>query len=317
MATTVYFATNRIVGNALDPTSYSPTMVELLHPERITYGTAFVDGINIATNNSGAITGMGEVATGGWPAGARDDLSQPGRDLLVFVHGFDNSFSDAITRAAFNREWLAASGQPHTDTTVIAFAWPSLGQVVTFPILQKDYLTDQHMAAASGIHIMAFFANLLPAIQQARARGRRVTLLAHSMGNLALQAAVEAWFLQGNGPADLFDQVILAAGDCTYDAFGFPNLARLSGLSKLSKKTSICYSHNDQVLQLSMAVNRGAQRLGQDGPLHRTDTAAFPSASFTMLDCTQFQDYAFDFMSSHQYYRQSKGARQLIAAQLA
>ena len=317
MATTVYFATNRRVSNAQDPSSYGPTMVELLHPERMSYGTAFVDGIDIDTNNQGTITNMGEVITGGWPANARDDLSQGGRDLLVFIHGFDNSFSDAMTRAAFNREWLAASAQPHADTMVVSFAWPSLGKVASFPILQEDYLTDQHMATASGLHIMAFFANLLPIVQEMRARGRRVILLAHSMGNLALQAAVEAWFLQGNGPANLFDEVILAAGDCTYDAFGFPNLARLSGLGKLSKKISVCYSHNDQVLQLSMAVNLGAQRLGQDGPLHRTDTAAFPPASFTMLDCSQFQDYAFDFMSSHQYYRQSEGARRLIAAQLA
>ena len=56
--------------------------------------------------------------------------------LLQHVHGFDNAFSDALTRAAFNREWLAASGQPGTNTTVVAFSWPSSGRVVALPVWQ-------------------------------------------------------------------------------------------------------------------------------------------------------------------------------------
>src|SRR5215212_2092114 len=47
-------------------------------------------------------------------------------------------------------------------------------------------------------HLMSFFANLEPLIQHARSTGNRVFLLAHSMGNLALQAAVESWFSHGN-----------------------------------------------------------------------------------------------------------------------
>ena len=38
-------------------------------------------------------------------------------------------------------------------------------------------------------------------------------MLAHSMGNLALQIAVENWFLHGNGNAKLLDVAILAAGE--------------------------------------------------------------------------------------------------------
>ena len=71
----------------------------------------------------------------------------------------DNTFEDGIMRAAFNREFLAASGQPSTDTTVIAFSWPSLGQIVSFPVLDADYRHDQFMATQSGLHLMTFFAN--------------------------------------------------------------------------------------------------------------------------------------------------------------
>jgi len=99
-----------------------------------------------------------DVRQGGFSDQAIADLSNPGRNLLVFVHGFANSFTDALTRAAFNREWLAASGEPGTDTTVIAFCWPSLGRTVGFPLPAEPYLADQHMARNSGLALMGFLA---------------------------------------------------------------------------------------------------------------------------------------------------------------
>ncbi len=99
------------------------------------------------------------------------DLSDPGRSLLVFIHGFDNTFSDAITRAAFNREWLAASGVAAADATVIAFSWPSAGQILSFPVLQADYIHDQMMANHSGIHLMTLLRE--SGADPARCAGRR------------------------------------------------------------------------------------------------------------------------------------------------
>jgi esterase/lipase superfamily enzyme len=318
MRTTVYFATNRVVSNALDPLKgYQATMVQPSMPTEITYGTAFVDGVDVANDAQGVVSDISNVNRGGFSQQAIDDLSKGGRDLLVFIHGFDNTFSDAITRAAFNREWLAASGRVGTDTTVIAFSWPSKGEVTSFPILQADYLSDQKMARNSGIHLMAFFANLMPILEVARANGRRVTLLAHSMGNLALEATVESWFLHGNGDGIMFDLAILAAGDCGYDSFDQPNLARLSGLVHLAKRIAIYYGHADEVLQVSVAVNLGAKRLGQDGPRNRLDQVAFPPTRFQMVDCTVYRDYDYNFMTSHQYYRLSPQVRAIIAAGMA
>jgi esterase/lipase superfamily enzyme len=118
MPTTVYFATNRVVTNAADAISgYEAVMVPPLQPQDITYGTAVVDGVNVATGAQGVVSQINDVEQGGFSQKAQADLSSPGRDLLVFIHGFDNTFSDAITRAAFNREWLAASQMPGTDTT--------------------------------------------------------------------------------------------------------------------------------------------------------------------------------------------------------
>jgi esterase/lipase superfamily enzyme len=317
MPTTVHFASNRVLTGPADSVgSYGPDIQPPSQSGKMAYGTAFVDHIDLATNTPGVITEIQNTNLGGWAQEAIGDLSQPGRNLLVFIHGFDNTFSDAVTRAALNREWLAASGVLAADTTVVAFSWPSLGQIVSFPVLQGDYLRDQQKARLSGVHLMTFFAGLEPILRAARANANRTILLAHSMGNLALESAVENWFAHGNGAAPLFDVTILAAADCGYDAFDQPKLARLSGLGRLSEWISIYYSHADHVLQLSQFVNAGAQRLGQDGPWHKLDPELFPPEQYRMIDATQANDYDVDFLTSHQYYRLSPSVRTQIAADM-
>ncbi|HEY4265515.1 MAG TPA: alpha/beta hydrolase [Micropepsaceae bacterium] len=315
MTTTVYFATNRVIsGAASDYRNYGDSIVSPTDPNQITYATAFVEDANLTADTTGAIKSIQSISKGRFSPEALADLSTPGRNLLIFIHGFDNNFENAITRAAFNQQWFAQSGAPGANTTVISFSWPSLGKLVSFPILWSDYIHDQTVAGQSGPHIMSFFANLEPIVTAVRKSGRRSFLLAHSMGNWALQAAVESWFLHGNGAADLFDEAFLCAADERYDSFSFPTPGRLCDLKQLTKRTSVYYSTADAVLSLSMAVNLGAKRLGQEGPHDRVDQNLFPPAKFRMVDCSSFNDYDRDPGSSHQYYRRSPKARADIAA---
>ena len=308
--TTVFFCSNRVTRGSIDePASYTAEIQTQTDPTGLIYGTAFVDGVDIAGNKQGSITSMQNVATGDFLPEVADDLAQAGRNLLLFIHGFDNTFDDAITRAAFNRDWMAASGLPTADTTVIAFSWPSLGQILGFPLPSSDYKRDQNMARFSGYHGMTFFSRLEPILTAARRNGCRTYLLAHSMGHLLLQSAVESWFLHGNGDAQLFDLAILAAGDCQYDSFDQPTPAQLSNLPLLAERIRIYYSHADVVLKVSDAINLGAQRLGEDGPNHRTDPSVYPPSQYSMVDATGFQDYDFTLLGSHQYYRSSPTCR--------
>ncbi len=225
-------------------------MVPPLDPTQITYGTAMVTGIDIAADNPGVVSVITDISHGGFSQQAIGDLSNPGRDLLLFVHGYDNTFSDALTRAALNREWLAASGAPRTDTTVVSFSWPSIGG----PVSPESYRTDQQMAQASGSALMRFLANLDPILKAARGHGFRATLLAHSMGNLALESAVANWFQSGNGDDVMFDLAIQAAADCPFDTFERPGMAGLAGLPRMAKRVSIYYSQFDEVLELSKSI---------------------------------------------------------------
>ena len=317
MPTTVYFASNRILtGDPSAVTSYGPNIQPPSDTTDITYGTAFVDGVDITTNQQGSITSLQDTNTGSFALDVAGDLSNAGRNLLLFIHGFDNTFEDGITRAAFNREFLAASGQPSTDTTVLAFCWPSLGKIVSVPVLDGDYRHDQNMARLSGVHVMSFFAQVEPLLRVARANGLRTYLLAHSMGNLALSSAVENWFLHGNGNAELFNVSILAAADCGFDAFAQPNLAGLDGLSLLSSRISSYYSTADDVLKLSNVLN-GIQRLGQHGPKDSDNPTEFPPAIYKTFDASRIDDFDRNFLTSHQYYRLSPTVRNAIAADMA
>jgi esterase/lipase superfamily enzyme len=314
MATTVYFATNRVLSGPPDQlSSYGDSVVAPANPNAVTYGTAFVKDANLTADDIGAITQIQDIEQGQFSQSAKGDLSNPGRNLLVFIHGFDNSFENAITRAAFNQQWLAGSGVAGASTTVVAFSWPSVGRLIGIPFPGLPYRRDQTKAGQSALHLSSFFANLQPLIDAARANGSRVFLLAHSMGNWALQAAVESWFVNGNGDAFLFDEAFLAAADEVYNSFEFSPDGRLSALSRLARRISIYSSERDDVLKLAMAVNLGAKRLGQDGPHDRANVTRFPQATYRMVDCSGFNDYDFDLASSHQYYRRSPSVRSDIA----
>ena len=318
MTTTVYFATNRTVNHPQDrPGSYTFNIVSPVKPEAVTYGTAFVDSANLTADTVGAIKSIQDIQEGGFSQTAIDDLSAGGRNILVFIHGFANSFENAITRAAFNREWLAESGVADADTAVVAFSWPSRGQVLVPPFPSFAYRWDQTTAGQSGFHLMSFFANLLPILEAARAQGRRTFLLAHSMGNWALQSAVETWFAHGNGDADLFDEALLAAPDEMDTTFDFGPFGRLSALGRLARRISIFHNRGDKVLDVLSETLNGSRRLGQDGPRGQADIGKFPPATYRMVDCSGFTDYVADFQGTHQYYRRSAGVRAAMATEMA
>jgi esterase/lipase superfamily enzyme len=315
---TVYFATNRVPqGPTTDWHSYGPEIIPPTDPSQIIYAEAFVQGTDLAVEASGTIAAISHPQTGGFQTGVAQDIVGSGKNILIFIHGFANSFLNSIARAAYNREWFAASGVNAADTTVIAFSWPSLGQLFAAPphLLPEDYLRDQAQAGRSAFHIASFLANLQPMLTQLRDQGRRVFLLAHSMGNFALAGAVESWFSHNNPGAILIDEVFLPAADERWDSFTLPMEARLSRLPALTPRISIYYSVRDIALYLSVAVNF-IPRLGHEGPIHKADAALYPPTRFRMLDCAEVNDYNLlnPPDASHQYYRRSPKVRADIAA---
>jgi esterase/lipase superfamily enzyme len=310
--TQVYFATNRAADDT-KPNGFGSGIVGE-DPALVTYALG-----DVPDPASGNIAAISDRAMGRFSDAATEAIVGGGKDLFVFIHGFDNSFEDAISRAAFNADWYRQAG---ADTVVIAFTWPSMGQLVELRLKSLDaaYKDDQAMAGASGFHLGHFFNEIdrLRLLFAQRNPTGRLFLLAHSMGNWALQAALTWWYQAHQPEDDMFDEVILAAADEVADTFEAPGGHRLSRIADLAKRVTIYSSRKDAILQLSRVVNDNV-RLGQDGPADKSSQGKYPPNLFRMMDCTGVSDFAWPFLSeeTHQYYRLSPTVRQDIAAVMA
>ncbi|MGR3717015.1 MAG: alpha/beta hydrolase [Thermohalobaculum sp.] len=319
MADTVYVATNRqTTGRPTDPGAYGTGM---LPRGNLTVARAFVAAPDFAADTVGGIT---DLTLTDWTDPASPsfaDLWQSPRPIVVFIHGFANSFADAIQRAAFNRAFLAVGG---LDANIVAFAWPSEGRVLGFPLPVQPYLDDQGTAIASAGHLVMFLRLLAAHIPARQARGLRTHLLVHSMGNRALAGAVEALHAQAQLPAGMFDSAVLAAADEPSDTFSRPD-KRLNRLSLLARRIGILHARTDAVLTvLSDPINNGfgaffLTRLGVRGPDGMADPTRFDPAIYDFLDAAPFEDWQTgdpfaDFQRSHQYYRLSAGVRARLLA---
>ncbi|HLJ65227.1 MAG TPA: alpha/beta hydrolase [Stellaceae bacterium] len=316
----VYFATNR-QKDATAPSGFGAKIVAN-DPPAVTYAVAEVERTMLADESSGQIVRIDDMTPGGWSNKAIAAILAAGKNLLVFIHGFDNSFEDAIKRAAYNADWFRASGVAAADTTMLAFTWPSEGKLIAAPphFPSDAYFTDQAQAGRSSFHLGYFLDNidqLRIAYKQKNPSGR-IFLLAHSMGNHALQAAVQWWFQSRSSKDIMFDETILAAADEVDDSFEAHAGARLSNLPYLTNRISIYYSRKDVAMYLSACFNLDA-RLGYDGPAHKHDTDRYRPGKFRIIDCTEVSDFALINPpdATHQYYRRSKIVRGDIVAVLS
>ena len=307
--TTVYFATNR-KKDGTGQFGFGATGISMGTPA--TYAVADVKDVSLRDADSGTISNIHDVNAGDFSQNIKDQIIAAGRNLLIFIHGANNSFKNAIKRSAFNREWFADSTKAAADTTVIAFTWPSIDNFFKPPHTPLDaYKADQTQAGKSNVHLAQFLMNIaqLRTAFVAANPNRRIFLLAHSMGNYALQAAVQGSFDDHNPNDLILSQVFLAAPDEVPDTFERPHGGRLSNLPKLSDRVAVYYSRRDALMILSHVAN-GHDRLGFNGPTNKNDATKYPPAKFRLADCTGVLDY-FPLIGeeTHQYYRRSKKVR--------
>lgn len=334
MNTTVFFATNRLrSGDGTKTTDYAGESGPAGLPGKITHANAFIEGTDATTLKTGQIMSIQGVTPGAFSKAVAADLAGKA-NLIIFLHGFANSFSDALTRSAFNREWFGE------DSTIAAFSWPSAGVVIAgqavlpgllvAPLsllllaagkvaspLASAYLADQAAADASASDLVSFLDRLRPIAKQQRQRGGRVILIAHSMGNRVLQGALEKWEAMGLPGETLFDEALSISAD-TDNAEGDRGPAWLQHLGKVSGRVSVYYSNRDSILLLSRGVN-GVKRLGDSGPVDMTVRGRYPISRFRFVDCAGLVDDGPESSIdvSHQYYRRVPAIRDDIRKVIA
>ncbi len=329
MSQNIYFATNRVMHAAAGA---MPAFAEdaVARDAPFLCGVATVENIDTQDQNSGTVTALSTPAPGAFAEADLAALLASPNDVVVFIHGAMNGFTDSITRAAYNQAWLnetvVAGGARSYD--MITFSWPAKADygldepwtlLFTAP---EGYYHDWSAAEASDQHISRFLA-LLYALR-ARIGNRKMHLLCHSMGCHALGGAVEAFFRAppAAAGAPLFDTILLPAGDEESSTFTEPNGGRLSNLRRLGNKIVVYFNRNDGLMHLSRIANH-LYHLGFYGPPGRPDLKTYPSEVYTFVNCIGLKDTIdtkknpAGFDATHQYYRQTPTVRRDIAMTLA
>jgi esterase/lipase superfamily enzyme len=269
---TVYFATNREVidQQGTEISRFGDSSVQLL--DKMSYGRCLVS-IPINHHQPGNI----EQPKTSWffwreaadpkkhfvierfdaKLGSKDFLRGIGtNDVLVYVHGYNNTFTDSILRSAQLQHDLNFSGK------VVSFSWPSCGATliaVSDPFnggsgaVKSAYHHDEEVADKSPPFLADLLKQLL-AREQTNSRGtsRRVHVLAHSMGNRVLLKALDQMNADGSfaNEQNKLGQIILAAADV--DGASFANMR--DALKKSCERITFYFATNDGALRLSQTI---------------------------------------------------------------
>jgi esterase/lipase superfamily enzyme len=187
-------------------------------------------------------------------ASARQKLSEweiGERGALVFIHGFNVTFSDAAIRTAQMAFDLKVPG------IAAFFSWPSKGK---FGVL--NYTADEASIEASEAHISDFLTHFAE-----KTDAGRIDVIAHSMGNRgllrAMQRIVNTASTSSRKP---FRHIVFAAPDV--DSTVFLDLASVH--KQLAENTTLYLSSKDRALASSGLVH-DAPRAGFVPPVTIVD----------------------------------------------
>jgi len=119
------------------------------------------------------------------------------------------------------------------------------------------YTIDENNVTWTVTHLKQFLRELV-----AHSRAESIHLVAHSMGNRALTAALREFSLEMGTAAEMFDRVVLAAPDVDADHFR-RDLA--PHLLNTARHVTLYASSGDRALIASKQVH-GYPRAGESGP---------------------------------------------------
>jgi len=186
------------------------------------------------------------------------------RRVLVFVHGFNNRYEDAVYRFA------QIVHDSKADAAAVVFTWPSRASIFDYSYdkestnYSRDALEDLLRAAIE-----------TPNVDE-------ITIMAHSMGTwLAVETLRQMAIRDGRVPKKI-QQVILASPDLDVDVFA----QQLTAIGKDKPKFTLFVSRDDRALTLSRRISGNVDRLGQIDPTEEPYRTLLENQGITVLDLT-------------------------------
>jgi esterase/lipase superfamily enzyme len=164
-----------------------------------------------------------------------------GSDVLIYVHGFKQTFETAALDAAHLSDGIRFRGQ------TMVFSWPSKAGLF-------DYAYDRDSAMWSRDD----FERVLQAIVTPAGVGR-VHIVAHSMGTmLTLESLRQLHDRYGDTIDGRIGAVVFASPDIDMDVFS----SAITRIGPLARKITVITATNDRALALSGQLAGGMTRVG-------------------------------------------------------
>lgn len=187
-----------------------------------------------------------------------------GRRVLVFVHGYNTRFEEAVFRLA---QIVHDSNAPALP---VLFTWPSRGQLL-------GYTYDRESAN--------FSRDSLEQLLQTLSRDGQVgevTVLAHSMGNWVTLEALRQMSIRNGAIHPKVKTVMLASPDVDVDVFR----RQIETIGRKRPPFVIFVSRDDKALALSQRIWGNNPRLGSIDPNDERYRAILLAAGLQVVDLT-------------------------------
>jgi esterase/lipase superfamily enzyme len=182
-------------------------------------------------------------------------------DVLIYVHGFRQTFEGATLDAARLSDGINFRG------ATMVFSWPSKAGLF-------DYAYDRESAVWS----RDAFERVLGTVMANPNRGR-VHIVAHSMGTmLTLESIRQVYGRYGDAAADRIGALVFASPDIDLDIF----TSSITRIGPLADKITVISATNDRALALSSRVAGGITRVGA------AEKAALERLGVRVVDASQY-----------------------------
>jgi esterase/lipase superfamily enzyme len=226
------------------------------------------------------------------------------KHLTLFVHGYDNAWAAVMQRYETIAKQLFDGANSLGE--LVCFDWPSKGSLL-------GYLPDRAEARKTGDDLTDVLEELYDWMSDKEAAAvanlddacrAKTSIIAHSMGNYALEYAMNALWTRKNRPllVSLMQEILMVAADVDNDIFRSGEDVTHGdgeGLANLSYRITALYTGRDNVLGTSAGLKHfGKRRLGRSG-LDRT----YPVPDNVWdVDCTDLIDPNVNGITVHGEY---------------
>jgi esterase/lipase superfamily enzyme len=220
------------------------------------------------------------------PNGLNWSTEGPRRDVLIYVHGFNQSFEQAALDAARLADGVKFRGE------TILFTWPSRSALL-------DYIADRDSAMWSRDALESMLAELIahPAVNN-------IHLVAHSMGTmLSVEALRQIHARMGETAALKMGAIVLASPDIDIDVFA----SSVRRIGSLSKRITVLTAANDRALGIMNKLAGGIARVGT------AEKERIEKMGLKVIDASQFGGSGVNhdlFLSNDQVREQVRRAIQ-------